>query len=646
MFGLKLKEKSEEVVAVAPSAETAKLVLSASGKPDEVNDEAKNVSLVESPTADNSKAENPSDIKVIDKAGPIISAKNLDFIYNIGKTNEFHALINVSFDIYPEEFIIVFGPSGCGKSTLLNVIAGLEKPDKGSIFVFGQDLISMNAHDFAMYHRSQVGMIYQAYNLITSLTVLENVVLPQIFVNITRKKRELWGRDLLERFGILTHADKIPTELSGGQQQRIGIARSIVNNPRLILADEPMGNLDSSSAKMALGILGDLNEKEKKTIIMVTHNPEHLDYADRILYMKDGVIVREVINRDKKDHKEIEKPKTAANEINELMRAYQGLTPEQINILIMPYKSKVFAHHFISTRNMEETKVFEEAIQRRMLGTISEAEFFKVLDKPSDKGGVGFDSRTAEKIINRINRVVSMAYFIYQKYHQAKNEQGFHGKLTFEEKAERARTYLYETCYDGHHKKLTEDQNDRVKRFIKERLMNVLDKHAFYLALDKPIKEGGVGLNSKTAKAISEELELILILGFGVVGVSEKMAAMSRSERSVEIAKQVGITENEVKNTQVNSNSSPKEILSQMEEQLNKKINTVSEINKQTIVVNESQVKALIGNNEKTAQNQTISVPGEGVKPGDLKAEAPEEISYDEKLIKETDINKSQQEMK
>ncbi len=527
-----------------------------------------------------------------EKLTPIIRAQNLDFVYNPGKGNEFHALINISLDIYPEEFIIIFGPSGCGKSTLLNVIAGLETPDKGSIHVFGQNLTDMDSHDFAVYHRKEVGMIYQSYNLITSLTVLENVVLPQVFVNVKKGRRKRWGRELLKRFGIFEHADKIPTELSGGQQQRIGIARAIVNNPKIVLADEPVGNLDSNSAKLVLSILGDLNEKEKKTIILVTHNPEYLDYADRILYMKDGIITREVVNRNKESNKEINKPKTVVKEINELMRAYQGMTPEQINILIMPFKSKIFANHFISSRNMEESKIFEEAIQRRMLGTISEDEFFDVLDKTSREGGVGFDRRTAKKIVRRINRVIRMAYYVYQKGHQGKDESGEHKRISFEEKAEKVKVYLYKTCYYEYYKHLNDKQDDRMKRAIKDRLMATMDKNSFYDYLDKPFRDGGVGLNSKTAKIISEELELILILGFGVVGVSEKMAVMSREERNIEKAKKEGLDipistaekivqeidaeRNNKHNSEIDS-SSPGDILNQMKNQLDQEVKTVDD---------------------------------------------------------------------
>jgi putative ABC transport system ATP-binding protein len=449
----------------------------------------------------------------------IIKIKNLDFTYNKGKDNEFQSLINITLDIFPEEFVVVFGPSGCGKSTLLNVIAGLEMPDSGSIFVLNKDLIKMSKNEFALYHRTQVGMIYQAYNLITSLTVLDNVTLPQIFINVRRGKRNKWGRELLERFGILKQARKIPTELSGGQQQRIGIARAIVNNPQIILADEPVGNLDSVSAKNVFEILKELNEKEKRTIVLVTHNPEFLDYADRILNMKDGIITREIVNRDRHKRKEggepLSKPPTA--EINDLMRAYHGLSPEQINILIMPYKAKIFSHHFISCRNLEETKTLEDVIQRRLLGTISLEEFFDILNRSTGEGGVGFDIRTAEKIIRRINRVIRMAYFIYQKGRQRKNIYGEHKKITDDEKAQRLTTYLLNTCYGEYYSNLDKEQTNRLQRAVKDRLSGKMQKSEFYNFLDLPFKDGGVGLNSKTARAVTEEIELVLILGFGIV---------------------------------------------------------------------------------------------------------------------------------
>src|SRR3989339_711969 len=457
---------------------------------------------------------------------PIITLKKVNFTYNPGKTNEYQALINIDLEVYPEEFIIFFGPSGCGKSTLLNILAGLEVPDNGSVFVFGRDLTKMSRNDFAMYHRDNVGMIYQQYNLITSLTVLDNVALPQIFINIRKGKRNKWARNLLDRFGILDHADKIPTELSGGQQQRIGIARSIVNNPQMVLADEPVGNLDSVSAENVLEILDNLNKKEKKTIVMVTHNPEHIHYGDRIIYMKDGIITREVINRDKYK-KKLKKEATEENpiaQISNMMRSYRGLSPEQINILIMPYKAKIFAHHFITSRTLEETRVFEEIIQRRMLGTISEDEVYDILKRSSREGGVGFNKQTAGKILRRVNRVVRMAFFVYQKGRQKKDEAGKHEKITIEEKAQKITDYLLMTCYHEYFQHLDKIQIDRLRGAVMNRLNSDIQKMESFSKLDTPFNDGGVGLNSKTAKAITEEMELILILGFGMVQSDNKFS--------------------------------------------------------------------------------------------------------------------------
>lgn len=459
------------------------------------------------------------------KMEPIISAKNLVFTYNKGKNNEFQALKDISLDIYPDEFVIIFGPSGCGKSSLLNVIAGLEKPDSGSVFVSNRDLTKMSSRDFAMFHRKEMGMIYQQYNLIMSLSVLDNVALPQMFVNVTRSKRNKWARSLLERFGILEHADKIPTELSGGQQQRIGIARAIVNNPQIVLADEPVGNLDSKSAENVLEILGQLNTDEKKCIIMVTHNPEHLEHGDRIVYMKDGIITREIVNRDKNKRRTKKvlmktEPKTPTNAITDIMRAYQGLSAEQINILIMPYKAKIFTHHFISDRSMEETQVFEDIVQRRLLGSIDSAEFKEILNKSFMDGGVGFDIRTAEKIFDRIEKVIKIAYFVYEK-NEKEGAGGGENQADKNAKAERVTEYLFETCYDKFYHNLIEKQIEIIKNAVHDRLSSKIQKAEFYAILDQPLDNNGAGLNSKTAKAISEELELILVLGFGIVQVKK-----------------------------------------------------------------------------------------------------------------------------
>ncbi|MCK4525633.1 MAG: ABC transporter ATP-binding protein, partial [Candidatus Andersenbacteria bacterium] len=209
---------------------------------------------------------------------PLIEIKNASVVYNEGSDNQVNALLGASLEIEPQEYIIIFGPSGCGKSTLLNVIAGLEKPTHGEAYIDSEDLNEMNADQLAKFHCVKIGMIFQAYNILPSLSVRDNIILPQMFLGANdRKNRRAKADKLLDKFGILAQANKAPSELSGGQQQRIGIARALINDQPIVLADEPVGNLDSKSAQNVLDILKELNEKDKKTIIMVTHNPEYLD---------------------------------------------------------------------------------------------------------------------------------------------------------------------------------------------------------------------------------------------------------------------------------------------------------------------------------------------------------------------------------
>jgi len=469
---------------------------------------------------------------------PNITAKKLNYTYNSGKSNEFRALVNVSFEIYPEEFVAIFGPSGCGKTTLLNVVAGLETPDSGEISVLGQNLMKMSPKESAIYHRKKIGVVYQSYNLIKSLSVLDNVALPQLFINVGRRERNKKVRVLLERFEVSKQAKRIPTELSGGQQQRVGIARSIVNNPEIILADEPTGNLDSVSAKNVMHLMSDLCEKEKKTVVMVTHNPDQLEFADRVFYMKDGVIIKEVINN--KHEKIPEKggiPKSAAEKIKDIMRTYRDLTTEQMNILIMPYKAKIFTHHFITTRTLEETEIFEDAMRRKLLGTISKSEFLTILDRSSANGGVGFDKRTAKKISDEVEVTLDMGRYIYKKYRQRKNLQNQHDKITDDEKAKTIVTHLLKKAYYSHYHKLDERQINRMRDAIRDRLLGNYDKADLYKFLDLPFRKGGVGLNSRTAQLATEEMELIMILGFGMTQVGvEKPAKLKEGATKIEKA--------------------------------------------------------------------------------------------------------------
>ena len=195
---------------------------------------------------------------------PLIKTENLKVIYNLGKSNEARALDGVDIEIYPHEYIILFGPSGCGKSTLLYTILGLQRPTYGKVFIKGRDISQFSEKELTNYRRKEIGIIFQAYYLIPTLNVFQNVVLPKIFLSEKPNKRKIQVNTLLQRFGVFDQKTKLPTNLSGGQQQRVAIARALVNDPEIILADEPVGNLDSRSATIVMETLREINERDKK----------------------------------------------------------------------------------------------------------------------------------------------------------------------------------------------------------------------------------------------------------------------------------------------------------------------------------------------------------------------------------------------
>jgi len=230
---------------------------------------------------------------------PVLKATNLTKEFKLGAV-DVTALEGVNLEIYSGEFIIFFGPSGCGKSTLMSMLAGLQPPSKGKILVRGEDLGAMDDNQLAKYRRTKIGMVFQSFNLISSMNIVENIALPLTFDRISRSRRMGRAENLLEVVGMADYKSHTPSELSGGQQQRIALARSLVTNPWIILADEPTGNLDSKSANDVMRLLIKLSRKSKRTVILITHNPDYLIYADRIFYVKDGKIDRVEVNSDVK----------------------------------------------------------------------------------------------------------------------------------------------------------------------------------------------------------------------------------------------------------------------------------------------------------------------------------------------------------
>ena len=205
------------------------------------------------------------------------------------------ALNGVSFEVKQGEFVAVMGPSGCGKSTLLNILGLLDNPTGGSYMLLEHEVAKFKEKDRTLFRKGNIGFVFQSFNLIDELNVYENVELPLIYLRIKASERKQMVNDILRRMNISHRAGHFPQQLSGGQQQRVAIARAVVANPKLILADEPTGNLDSKNGKEVMDLLSELN-KEGTTIIMVTHSQHDSSYAHRVLNMFDGELVKDVKN--------------------------------------------------------------------------------------------------------------------------------------------------------------------------------------------------------------------------------------------------------------------------------------------------------------------------------------------------------------
>lgn len=205
------------------------------------------------------------------------------------------ALNHVSMEVAPGEFVAIMGPSGCGKSTLLNILGLLDNPSDGTYYLLDKEVGSLKEKERTLYRKGNIGFVFQSFNLIDELNVFENVELPLIYLRIPAKKRKEMVNDILNRMNISHRAGHFPQQLSGGQQQRVAIARAVVAQPKLILADEPTGNLDTKNGQEVMTLLSELN-REGTTIIMVTHSQRDSTYAHRVINLLDGQIVDSVKN--------------------------------------------------------------------------------------------------------------------------------------------------------------------------------------------------------------------------------------------------------------------------------------------------------------------------------------------------------------
>ncbi len=449
---------------------------------------------------------------------PFISVDKLRVIYNQGKSNETRSLEETDLGIFPKEYVIIYGPSGCGKSTLLYSIAGLQKPTYGEVTINGKKFSEMTPAEMLELHQTGIGLIFQAFYLIPSLTVLDNVCLPKAFRGEKLADRRKEGIQLLRRFGIVEQADKYPNQLSGGQKQRVAIARALINKPGIILADEPVGNLDSESARNVLQILKELNEIDKQTIIMVTHNPEHLAYADRFIHMRDGRIVKEEIQKDKRpveakkeggegaaDAATPEQMNSTGNfmseqpdessELKMLMSSFKSLLPQQVDVLLVPFKAKQFLNHLLSELNEEQVSMAEALVREVLFKNIDTKEMEHRLDMPYEDGGGDWNKTRAHTIAERTAAILLQVDGLREDPKVA---------------IPRLAGYLVEKF----HLNLDDSRMLRLQATLLLRVENKIGQLELKKRLDKSATQGGVGLHRQTAEKMSREIEVIMLLKY------------------------------------------------------------------------------------------------------------------------------------
>lgn len=436
---------------------------------------------------------------------PLVVIDKLRIIYNQGKSNEMRALEETNLAIYPHEYVIIFGPSGCGKSTLLYSISGLQRATYGTVSIKGRVISQMTEKEELALHQRDIGMIFQAFYLIPSLSILDNVCLPRVFLGQSPLQRKKDGLALLRRFGIAEQGDKMPSQLSGGQKQRVAIARSLANDPDMILADEPVGNLDSESAQNVLDILKELNEVDKKTVIMVTHNPEHLVYADRVIHMKDGRIIKEQVFKEKRNiiHKEKkmedfleDEPVPQENsELKLLMNSFKNLLPQQVDMLLIPFKAKQLLSHLLSELNEEQVSMAEAFLKELLFKNIDAMTLTKRLDLELEQGGAGWNRLRAQAFTKRVENILAVTQTL---------------RTTPDEGALALADYVMNLF----RVKLSPEEKLRLQAALRLRLESTIGQIELARKLDKPITQGGVGLRKDTVERITREVEIIMLLKY------------------------------------------------------------------------------------------------------------------------------------
>lgn len=425
----------------------------------------------------------------------IIKIENVNLWYEKGKPIEVHALKNINIDINKGDYVAFFGPSGCGKTSMLYAISGIDRFQEGRVLINDRDISMLSNQELAIFRQTGIGIVFQQFNLVPSLTVLKNIALPMLFVGVSSEKAEEEARKLIERLDLTKYADHYPFELSGGQQQRVGIARALANNPPIIIADEPLGNLDSVNAKAVLEFLRELNEKDGRTIIMVTHEAWSLRDTKTIFHMKDG----EVIDVEKTQKDTV--AESLSNHLYEQMASVSGAEEANKN-KEEKISARILANFLLRGYSMDEIRRFESFVNDRFENKIDKNQFRDLANKPFKDGGVGLWKKKTDRITDYLEAVIDKRKDIACIYDIIEKNP----ELPINSEVHSIRNWMLE----GYTGKLSQLQTMALDQVVSDRIRDNIPADKVVGILDLSYNKYGVGLSFRAAQLMAEKLELIL----------------------------------------------------------------------------------------------------------------------------------------
>ncbi|MFA6177635.1 MAG: ABC transporter ATP-binding protein [Candidatus Paceibacterota bacterium] len=424
----------------------------------------------------------------------IIKIEKVNLWYDKGKPIEVHALKNIDISIERGDYAAFFGPSGCGKTSMLYAISGIDRFQEGKVLINDRDISGLTNQELAIFRQTGIGIVFQQFNLVPSLSVLKNVALPMLFVGVSSAKAEIEAQKLIARLGLEKYADRFPYELSGGQQQRVGIARALANNPPIIIADEPLGNLDSVSAKIVLEFLKELNEKDGRTVIMVTHEAWSLRDVKTIFYMKDGAVTS--IEKSEKGSVATSLSKKLYEQLSIKNEASGGGSSEE------KLSARVLANFLLRGYSMDEIRRFESFVNDRFDNKIDNKEFRLLVNKPFKDGGVGLWKKKAERVTLYLEGIIDKQKNVEHILSTIEKNP----EISILDEVQSIRNWLIE----GYTGKLSPQQITSFDQVVSDRIRGFIPADKIVEILDLSTNKFGVGLSFRAAQLIAEKLELIL----------------------------------------------------------------------------------------------------------------------------------------